>query len=126
MAIQKGRTKDQKKEITMPLNIADSTVELCISFRVGSPELTFLYPKEICEENTESPVYIWTTSSSEAKVWHSCNDPQLVRVMAKYPAAEMFYLARLRPVEPRPYSRDFEVIRCSSSYRERRTQNRMF
>lgn len=113
----------------MPFNIADSTVELCTSFRVGHPEHTFLYPKEIREGNTENPVFIWTTDSSDAKVWHSCADPQLVRVMAKYPAAEMFYLARLRPVEPRPYSHDFsgfEVIEVPFHYRERRTQNRMF
>lgn len=109
----------------MPFNIGDSTVELCTSFRVGHPEHTFLYPKEIREGNTENPVFIWTTDSSDAKVWHSCADPQLVRVMAKYPAAEMFYLA----VEPRPYSHDFsgfEVIEVPFHYRERRTQNRMF
>lgn len=109
----------------MPFNIGDSMAELCISFRVGRPEHTPLYPKVIREDDTENPVLVWTTDSSEAMVWHSCGDPQLVRVMAKYPAAEICYVARLRPVEPHPYS-GFREIRCSVPYRERKTQNRMF
>lgn len=113
----------------MPASIIDDEVYLCVTFRVACPDNKFMYPFEIREGNTENPVYAWTMEANEAKVWGSLGAPQFVRVMAKYPAAETAYMARLRPVEPRPYNHDFsnfEVIECPSSYRERRAQNRMF
>ncbi len=91
----------------MPTSIIDNEAYLCVTFRVACPDNNFMYPFVLREGNTEDPVYAWTTEANEAKVWGDLGDQEFVRVMAKYPAAETCYMAFLRPIAPRLYSRDY-------------------
>lgn len=107
----------------MPASITDDEMYLCVTFRVACPDNKFMYPFEIREGNTENPVYAWTMEANEAKVWCCLGDPQFVRVMAKYPAAETTYMARL--IQPRMTERR-TVATTSVLATERRKQHGIF